>query len=80
MSDTKIVGALLALLLAIVIVPVIVGCSSVARQPCEYPGSVRCAGDRLDMCAPDGVWVEVEDCADLEPGEWHCTVKGCHSD
>jgi hypothetical protein len=53
-------------------------CSSLSRHSCSMPGAVRCGDTRVELCAPDGVWIEVQDCRDLEPGEWTCSAPlGC---
>ena len=69
--------AALALVCGLTVGSAIGGCSSFARTPCSIPGATRCADTRLELCAPDSVWIEVQDCNDLAPGEWACSEEGC---
>jgi hypothetical protein len=36
------------------------------------PEDTRCAGARVEVCASDGDWALVEDCAAVGPGAWAC--------
>jgi hypothetical protein len=38
---------------------------------CE-PEDDRCAGAMVQVCASDGDWQRVADCAEVEPGAWEC--------
>jgi hypothetical protein len=79
-SDTVVVLVLVVVLLVLVAgVPLVAGCGSPRFQTCSAePGTSRCAGTEVQVCAPDGVWVPVTDCATLTPGAWECSPEGCY--
>ena len=49
-------------------------CLTPKTETCPQPGSSRCHESVAELCAPNGHWVLVMDCAALDPkGEWICS-------